>query len=390
MSPSDNRLAELFRRYLANTCTRGELEELLAAIENDPANEALRRELEQHWQNSRNKPGIPAAAARLDALLQSAPASVPPSRKRHSPRWWRYAAAAALLAAMATGGYLLFKPAGRQPAHTASHQLRNNVMPGYNKAVLTLANGTTVALDSSGSQMLRQGGAAIHQHKGRLQYTTAAENAAIRYNTLTTPRGGQYELVLSDGTKVWLNAASRVTYPTAFTGRERVVELEGQAYFEITANAQRPFKVKVREIEVLALGTSFDIMAYTDERSLNATLVSGVIKVSAGKADRLLQPGQQAAVQPGSDHISINQVNTEEAIAWKDGYFSFRNTDLPSVMRQLSRWYDVEVKYEGGVPQGTFSGEIGKGLTLAQTLKILEQTRVHFKIEDDKRIVILP
>jgi ferric-dicitrate binding protein FerR (iron transport regulator) len=189
--------------------------------------------------------------------------------------------------------------------------------------------------------------------------------------------------MLPDGSKVWLNAASRLKYPTAFNGKERIVELEGQAYFEIAKNAHQPFKVHVNGSDIQVLGTSFDVMAYPDEKTTNTTLLEGAVKV----ADKILKPGQQAAVS-GSD-INIRQVNTEDVIAWKNGYFSFRDADLPTIMRQLSRWYDVTISYQGAIPQGAFSGEIGRTLSLEQALQILEQTRVHFKIEG-RQIVILP
>jgi ferric-dicitrate binding protein FerR (iron transport regulator) len=202
-------------------------------------------------------------------------------------------------------------------------------------------------------------------------------------------------VILPDGTKAWLNAASRLRYPTAFDGKERVVELQGEGYFEIVKKEGQPFKVRVlheahNALEVVALGTSFNIMAYADEQTLNTTLMEGAVKISLDGESRLLQPGQQAAVRSGSSGISVQRVNTDHVIAWKNGYFSFNNADIQTVMRQLSRWYDVEISYPHGIPQGSFSGEIGKSLSLAQALHLLEQARVHFRMETDRRIAILP
>lgn len=391
MSETDNRLNLLFRRYLANTCTRQELEELLATLKKDTVDEALYQALEQHWLDSRNAAGIPDAEARLDDLLKNIRFQVGAVPIRRRAFRWRYAAAAVLLLGISVAVYLFVRQASAPtPAVVHNNTLKEDVPPGSNKAVLTLADGSAVALDSAAGRVMQQGNTTVHLQNGGLQYAVQGGSNPVSYNTLVTPRGGQYRLVLSDGTKVWLNAASRLKYPTAFTGKERVVELEGQGYFEITPDAAQPFKVRVNNMEVLALGTSFDIMAYADEKTVNATLLTGAVKVSADQESRLLQPGQQAVLAQGSDIIGVSRVNTENVIAWKNGYFSFVDADIHTIMRQLSRWYDVDVSYEGGTPQGLFSGEIGRGLTLAQALKILEQARVHFRIENNRHIVILP
>jgi ferric-dicitrate binding protein FerR (iron transport regulator) len=275
---------------------------------------------------------------------------------------------------------LYLKPVPRKPVPLIA-KIKTDIQAGTNKASLTLADGSTIALDSIGT--LQQGATTIHRKPGILQYAAQGKQETVSFNTLSTPRGGQYQVILPDGSKAWLNAASKLKYPTAFIGKERIVELEGQAYFEIAKNAHQPFKVHVNGSDIQVLGTSFDVMAYPDEKTINTTLLEGAVKV----AEKLLQPGQQA-VTAGSS-ISIREVNTDDVIAWKNGYFSFRDADLPTVMRQLSRWYDVTISYQGAIPQGTFSGEIGRTLSLEQALQILEQTRVHFKIEG-RQIVILP
>jgi ferric-dicitrate binding protein FerR (iron transport regulator) len=360
----DNRLTILWQRYLSNTCTREELEELLAATDDEQLHQQL-------WLDSKDAPGIPDAATKLEAML----AATRPQRKI---RWWPYAAAAVTIGMIAWLLYL--KPVPPQPAPLIA-KIKTDIQAGTNKATLTLADGSTIALDSIGT--LQQGATTIRRKPGILQYAAQGKQETVSFNTLSTPRGGQYQVMLPDGSKVWLNAASRLKYPTAFIGKERIVELEGQAYFEIAKNAHQPFKVHVNGSDIQVLGTSFDVMAYPDEKTTNTTLLEGAVKV----ADKILKPGQQAAVS-GSD-INIRQVNTDDAIAWKNGYFSFRDADLPTVMRQLSRWYDVTISYHGAIPQGTFSGEIGRTLSLEQALQILEQTRVHFNIEG-RQIVILP
>ncbi len=398
MSETDNRITFLFERYVTNTCTREELEELLAAVKQRSADDALRLAMEQHWRNSSDGAGIPDAEAKLEHLFtntrlpadqqeQESRTPVIPVRRAYR---WRYAAAAVVALGLGAMGYL-YQQRSPTPSAIAHHNiLKQDVPPGGNKAVLTLADGSTVALDSASGRVMQQGNTSIHLQNGRLQYDVNGTTAAAGFNALVTPRGGQYQLVLPDGSKVWLNADSRLKYPTAFVGKERVVELEGQGYFEIAKKAGQPFKVRVHNLEVLALGTSFDIMAYDDERTMNATLLDGAVKVSVNREATLLKPGQQAAVVRGADAIAVSKVNTDHVIAWKNGYFSFVDADIQTIMRQLSRWYNVEVSYADGVPQGIFSGEIGKGLTLAQALQTLEQARVHFKIEHDRHIIILP
>lgn len=361
----DNRLTILWQRYLSNTCTREELEELLTAMDDEQLHQQL-------WLDSKDAPGMPGAEAKLEAML----AATRPPRKI---RWWPYAAAAVTIGMIV---WLYPKPLSRQPASLATRSIhKTDIQAGSNKATLTLADGSTIALDSIG--ILQQGATTIRRKPGILQYATQGKQETVSFNTLSTPRGGQCQVMLPDGSKVWLNAASRLKYPTAFIGKERIVELEGQAYFEIAKNAHQPFKVHVNGSDIQVLGTSFDVMAYRDEKTTNTTLLEGAVKV----ADKILRPGQQATVS-GSD-VHIREVNTDDVIAWKNGYFSFRDADLPTIMRQLSRWYDVTISYQGAIPQGTFSGEIGRTLSLEQALQILEQTRVHFKIEG-RQIIILP
>jgi ferric-dicitrate binding protein FerR (iron transport regulator) len=197
-------------------------------------------------------------------------------------------------------------------------------------------------------------------------------------------------MTLPDGTMVWLNAFSSLHYPTRFTGATRTIEVTGEAYFEVAADAARPFIVKTGKEQVTVLGTHFNINAYEDEPAVRTTLLEGAVKVSNGVGEVALRPGQQAAVREHAAGISVASVNAEDAVAWKNGFFHFDNADIQTVMRQISRWYNVEVRYDGVAPttEGDFKGEIGRDLTLAQVLKVLEQTRVHFRIEEDRRIVI--
>lgn len=304
---------------------------------------------------------------------------------------YRRVAAIVVLAA-GVAGYFYWSHKTKDTPKLAQNKQHTpaEVQPGSNKATLILEDGTAVPLDSAGSQTIMQGNTIVQRNNGQLLYTGKSTAAKLSYNVLSTPKGGQYQIVLPDGTKVWLNAASRLKYPVAFTGTERLVELEGEAYFETAKDAGKPFKVKAGDLEVQVLGTSFDVMAYKDEKQTHTTLISGAVKVASEKESKLLQPGQQAVLNANAG-IGVNTVNTDEVIAWKNGYFSFKDADITAVMRQLERWYDVTVSYPSGIPKGTFSGEMGRGLTLTKALNILQQTDVNFRIEKEGRhIVILP
>jgi len=271
---------------------------------------------------------------------------------------------------------------------------QNDFLPGKNTAILTLADGSTIVLDSAKNGALTSQGntKVIKLNNGQLAYSSSGATNEVLYNTMSTPRGGQYKLVLSDGSKVWLNAASSIHYPTSFPGNERKVEITGEAYFEVAHDAKKPFKVSVNNMEVQVLGTHFNVNAYRDERTINTTLLEGSVKVTKGSSMSILKPGQQAIIQQAGDDKKItveNNIDVEAVIAWKNGYFSFTNADMTAVMRQISRWYDVDIVYEGKIPDRKFGGEISRNLNASQALKILQASKVHFRIEG-KKIIVLP
>jgi ferric-dicitrate binding protein FerR (iron transport regulator) len=264
------------------------------------------------------------------------------------------------------------------------------VMPASNKAVLTLADGSTVTLDSTGKQVIQQGKVAIQQQNGQLLYASQPTDGSIHYNKLTTPRGGQFRLVLPDGTRVWLNSASMLRYPTAFAGKERIVELEGQGYFEVAANAQQPFKVKVRDMEVLVLGTDFDVMAYGDENTLNTTLLTGSIQVKEGHTKQVLRPGQQAVIDNQDHQLTVRTADIRKVIAWKNGMFVFNDMALPAILREVARWYDVDIVYKASPGTELYGGGIGRDLQLADVLALLEGNGFNqFRIEG-RKVIVLP
>lgn len=311
-----------------------------------------------------------------------------PAKVRNLRYWW--AAAAIVLMIAAAAAFLWQRPAQRSSGVTAQTHTHNDAAPGSSKATLTLGDGSVITLDSAGNQVLQQGAAAIHLKGGQLSYDVQGNDAVISYNTLKTPRGGQFQVKLPDGTGVWLNAASSLRYPTAFRGKERLVEVTGEAYFEVVKNAAMPFRVKVNgDAAIEVLGTSFNINAYEDEAEMQATLLEGAVRVTKGANATVLKPGQQARV--GASINVMNDANVAQVMAWKNGVFDFNNMGLKEVMRQLARWYDIDVEYKGQAPGTEFWGKVGRNLTLSQVLKGLEGTGVHFEIKDNgKKLVVLP
>lgn len=318
--------------------------------------------------------------------------------------------AAAVLILLITGGWLLFKPgSGKEIVRTSSPQQRSagdhDVAPGGDRAVLTLADGSRIDLNATGNGVIgHQGNSQIVKLSGgQLAYQTATSyklQAASQtsYNTIATPRGGQYQLVLPDGSKVWLNAASSLRYPTAFSGKERVVELKGEAYFEIAhfspenGHGKMPFRVHVvpaygdQGVDVQVLGTHFNVMAYADEQSINTTLLEGAVKLSKGKKEVLIRPGEQARAT-SADGFKVAPADIEEVVGWKNGVFRFDEATIEEVMRQIARWYDVDVVYVNEAPKDLFRGEIYRNVNVSKVLKVLEASGVHFTVEGKKILV---
>ncbi|MGN6417037.1 MAG: FecR family protein [Pseudobacter sp.] len=324
--------------------------------------------------------------------------------------WVRYAAAVVLMA----GGITYFWMAGNndKPVNNPESLAKTEILPGKTGAVLTLADGRQVVLDSAGNGVIAtESGTQVILDNGKLLYDLDKERGgAIQFNTMSTPKGRQFQVVLPDGTKVWLNAASSIRYPVAFAPNERKVYVEGEAYFEVAKDMHRPFLVGVNNTaDVEVLGTEFNVNAYDNEKMVRTTLVNGGVRVSAQQAeptadgrssDVVLKPGQQAKVvsiaagnapRNGKNPVTIaDDVDIEQITAWKNGFFNFgENVDLGEMMRQLERWYDIEVVYENGVPEKSFLGEIPRHLPLKDVLDILQRTEVSFRLEEGRRLIVL-
>jgi transmembrane sensor len=305
--------------------------------------------------------------------------------------WRRYSAAAAvILLLVGAGWWLTRRPSAPAPAVVAA-PAKPDVTPGRNAAVLTLSGGRQVVLDSTVQDtVLKEGAAIVANSRGRLAYDAGnTVPAKIVYNTLTTARGNQYQLVLPDGTRVWLNASSSIRYPTAFAGASREVTITGESYFEVAKDAARPFHVKANGLEVTVLGTSFNINTYPDEPESKTTLVDGSVKVSEGSKSLLLRPGQQA--KAGRDGLTFNTAaDVEQAVAWKNGLVKLTGASIQEVMRQVSRWYDVDVTYEGNLDKAVFVGVVSRQQSLSALLQVLEATgSVHCVLDENKKMVMI-
>ena len=390
----------LIDKYLSNTISKVELNQLLQLVKEADANEELTAALKNHWESAtqievKNKPywdnkfsTIIGAAGNALPIIEMHP------QKNISRLTYTFSTAAILLVIIGSVYIFSLNNKTKPVINTITRTLKQDVLPGGNKAFLTLSNGTNILLDSATNGLLAQQGNmnVIKLSSGQLVYKTDADNNAapeVSYNTMRTPRGGQYQLTLPDSTQVWLNSASSIHFPTSFSGIDRKVEITGEVYFEVAKNAAKPFTVHVNGMDVKVIGTHFNINAYNDDDVIKTTLLEGSVLVTKGKATLLLQPGNQAQLNNYGEIKLQKNADIEEAIAWKKGYFFFKNSSLQNVMRQLSRWYDVEVDYEGVIPERNFGGELSRSLNISQILQVLDKSKVHFKIEG-KKIIVKP
>ncbi len=303
--------------------------------------------------------------------------------------FYRIAAAASVIILLTISGYFFFREKNSSPPLVDQQQF-HDIAPGGNKAILTLSNGSKVVLDSMHKgQLISQGNSKIIKvNNGLLAYHTKApctKSPKIAYNTLTVPSGGQFRLVLPDGTKVWLNATSSIRFPTAFTGKKRVVEITGEAYFEVASDVGMPFKVKTGSTEISVLGTHFNVDAYKNESAIKVTLLEGSVRVSQliTHHSQVIKPGEQAQVNKRGEIALIKPADVTQAIAWKEGLFEFDGS-IQEIMREIARWYNVEVVYQGGVTDKAFGGTISRYKKVSKVLNMLALTgSIHFKVEEN-------
>jgi len=394
-SINENGFTDLFGRYTSQLATAQEKQELMALIESGEYDVLLRELVGEKWLDVIPDRIRDNDKARAEEVYRKILERV---KVKVLIPWRRYVAVAAAVLLLMMGGYWLFtgKKSGNE-AKPAIAQTQDLKAPASSKAVITLANGKQIVLDSAGNGTLATQGNVqlVKLADGQIAYneaTTQHGGEEVSYNTLSNPRGSRViSLTLSDGTKVWLNAASSLTYPTAFTGVERKVSITGEAYFEVTHHATQPFIVSKNNMEVRVLGTHFNVNAYDDEPGIKVTLLEGRVKVSLrqarGAGSVTIQPGQQA-VSGNNGQLTVNHTaDMDQVMAWKNGNFYFNHTDLQTVMRQISRWYDVDVSYEGQLPEMYFGGDVSRDNSASEVLKILAESNVHFRIEGRKIIV---
>lgn len=415
MANNDTYYRELLIGYINNSSTPAQVQELYGFINRDPeAYEALMDDPEVLFrirqQLDSNPPQIVAGAdqrfrERIQQAVDMANATIEVQPIQPKPvyrkMWFRYAAAAAVVFLITLAGINYFnQPAKQTGPDTTATKTTNDAKPGHDGATLTLADGSQVQLDSLGNGIVTtQGKTTVLIKDGKLVYNASANQGDVLYNTMTTANGRQYQLVLPDGSHVWLNAASSITYPTAFAANERKVTVTGEAYFEVAKDPSRPFKVSfqisplggdkegARTGMVEVLGTHFNINSYGDEGNIKTTLLEGSVRVTNNNNAVTIKPGEQAVVNAAQTSIAKADINA--VMAWKNGKFDFNRTPLPVVMRQLSRWYDIEVEYQGKTPEVVFAGRMGRDLNLSQVLLVLSKMEVNFKIEG-KKLIVMP
>jgi transmembrane sensor len=394
----EQRLNELIDRYISDRCSPEDMRLLAAMIaegNEELLSKIMDRQLESSEVTAADFPGITekitaAIQARISLPEQENAPVISLNPKRYRMRW---AVAAALLAIVSTGIYFWRAKDGAAEQQALAQQPLTPavIQPGKDGAILTLADGSTMVLDSLGNGVLTtQNGSRVVLDNGQLSYNKNDDGTTeIAFNTITTPKGRQFRLQLEDGTKVWLNAASSLKYPAVFTGKDRRVEITGEAYFEVAKDQHRPFHVKVNDdTEIEVLGTQFNVNSYSNENSINTTLLEGSVQINNRNGKTLIIPGQQAQVFNGADPVKvISGINTGKVTAWKDGVFNFENASLFEVMRQLERWYDIEVEYDKDVQNYEFFGKMDRDLSLQDVLRGLEMNEVNFKVEGRKIVV---
>lgn len=386
-----HRINQILKQYASGALTeeeKKELEQLLA----QPGREELAERIAALMGEEDHSSFTVSADRTLETFTRIMAADKPLRREiKPAGRWW-LAAAAVVFLCLAAGAYFLLGP-GKQSAQVAQQkQGMPEKDPGRNAAVLYLGDNSAVELDSAGNGFLAtQGGARVTLTNGEVAYEPQPAGSALEvtYNRIATPRGGEFTIVLPDGTKVWLNAASSLRFPTVFNGDKREVELTGEAYMQVMEDKARPFEVKIRDVNIAVLGTQFNIMGYEDEAGIVTTLVSGSVRITAqGNQSRLLVPGQHAVVENKTGALYVETADVDEETAWKNGSIHFESVNIRQIMRQISRWYDVDVAYRGNVADMDFTCTVSRKDKLSKLLTLLEMTAaVHFTMEGNTIIV---
>jgi transmembrane sensor len=399
MSLYESRVRNLLRLFVDDKATQEEVMEMLDLLKKEEGDEILQSFItEMRQENDNSSANVTVDWDNIwNKIHQSA---IQPQASVVYKMNWMYRAAAVVFIIIAGIGAFYFNntPKKQLVKTDIVKKTRNDVLPGGEKAILTLANGSQIVLEDASSGKIAQQGSAqiIKAANGELVYKeTGNPVSEVLYNTVSTQRGGEYKLILPDGSAVWLNAISSIRYPTAFIGKERMVEITGEVYFEVSKDKSRPFRVVVksqtgdRDMEVTVLGTEFNINAYPDESAVKTTLLNGSVKVTSSSSTALIKPGEQTQLSNNGKIKLISQANVSEAIAWKEGRFEFNDADLKTILRQVMRWYDIDVEYQGIESDRYFTATISRQKTLSGLLTILRQSDVDLWL-DGKKLIVKP
>ncbi len=393
MAYSEQYIAQLILKYFRDELSPVEMEQLEHWLSESPQNriffegldeeEDIIRLMEIEENDDKNATAqkllieIQNRIAEQDAVSGST--VIRPYSTRNN--WWYAAAAITLITA---AFFWMRQTTSEQTEEIFVSQTGNNVLPGSDRAILTLSNGQQVELREDGSQVINDGDLAISNNNGELVYAGSDQTV---YNTMTTPRGGQYRITLADGSKVWLNAASSITFPTRFDSSIREVSVTGEVYFDVEEDKKKPFVVKTPAGRLEVLGTEFNVNSYEDETYETTTLIEGRVRLTKATEKIELKPGEQSRISEQSGKIAVAEVNVDDVIGWRDNLFVFNKADIPTIMRQLSRWYDLDIEYKGTLPTKPYNGKIPRELSLGKVLSALKLAGVHLEMYDKTLII---
>jgi transmembrane sensor len=396
MSCTPHRLSLLFQRYYDQTATDEEVKELMEIINVSASDEALTSVVREMWEKlGKGENVLPVEVS--DRIWNSIPLNPKDNTfdrnwqrlPSSSPAYWiRYSAAAVVVILLGMASWWGFRE--KDSSETSrSEVLVENVEPGANRASLTLGDGRVIDLgDVAIGTIALQGNRSVNKiADGRLVYDEKSNGGeSNEVNVVTTPRGGQYQVLLPDGSQVWLNAASSITFPANFAGAERRVKITGEVFFDVASEMDRPFRVAFGDNEIEVLGTQFNVSHYGDGEVSLATLVEGAISLKRGKIRRSLFPGQAASVNTDGS-LELSAVDVESVIAWKEGFFYFKDANVQTLMKQIARWYDLDVSYQGPIPEKLLNGKVARNRSLEELMDMLQYAGLNYRINGKELII---